>query len=84
MMKAKGMGLTMPTQCVCKLSDCAYFTVAPPRPAAPGQPHGNCDCLHADKPDYLHNPCPLYRKEWLEKQGDKLAELKNRLLRKKL
>jgi len=31
----------------------------------------------------MRQPCPLYRKEWQAKQDDKVAELKNRLLKKK-
>lgn len=45
------------TRCTCSLSDCAYFN---PVESASGQ----CDCSHPDKPHYMVNPCPLYKKEW--------------------
>lgn len=56
------------TRCLCKLTDCAYYTAVPDYP-------DQCDCQHADKGHYMHNPCPLYRKNWAKFDEDKMKVL---------
>ncbi len=66
------------TRCKCMLADCVYF-----HSVAAGTT-SDCDCSHPDKPHYMANPCPLYKKEWLNKQNeDKMAEIKARMLNKR-
>ena len=64
-----------PIRCDCELSDCAYFKAV--EAAA-----GKCDCSHPDKAHYMFNPCPLYKKEWLEKQKG-AAQFRDMMRRKR-
>jgi hypothetical protein len=65
------------TRVNCKLRDCAYYH-------AVGENVELCDCSHPDKPFYMSNPCPLYRKDLMKQQSsDKAEELKNRFLKRR-
>lgn len=55
----------MLTRCHCKLTDCAFYHAV----ANAGPTGGDCDCSHTDKPHYMINPCPLYRKDWQKNAG---------------
>ncbi|MCC6546852.1 hypothetical protein IT570_06745 [Candidatus Sumerlaeota bacterium] len=60
--------MSSPIRCLCKLSDCAFYTAVPDYP-------DQCDCTHTDKQHYMHNPCPLYRKNWAKLDGDKMKSI---------
>ncbi len=65
------------TRCNCTLTDCHYWNKVDSEPSPPA-----CDCSHTDKPHYMSQPCPLYRKEW-DKRGDEYTDLKNKFFKKR-
>jgi hypothetical protein len=65
----------MAFRCTCTLTDCAYYT-------SPTGKADECECLHTDKPHYPKNPCPLYRKNWMERD-QKAEELKAKLFKRR-
>lgn len=61
--------MALVTRCLCTLSDCAYYSAVPDHA-------DQCDCKHTDKAHYMHNPCPLYRKNWAKFDENKMDIIK--------
>ena len=62
------------TRCICKLRDCYYWN------PVPGGTEEDCNCAHPDKPHYMQQPCPLYKKEF---PTDQASELRERFMKKR-
>ena len=63
------------TRCTCRLTDCHFYRAVDD----PDAPPDACDCAHPEKPFYMADPCPLYRKDWRGgRDEDEIRELRDR------